>query len=648
MEKQINDNIRTNEQDDINLDSFQMAGGELGVENVNVVSNNNFKYDVSKNASISTFSPTFLSNYLKYPTVLFTGEINSTAPIGADIYTSEISPTLLKSNSLTRVKNFATNFRQWNGSMCLRIIFTKPIFVQTKVIAAFLPGVTLDQAKNLTVYDLYGAQYHSVMNPDNDNELSFYIPFITGLNWLNMEQSTGVISIKLFQPLIASQPTGVSNVTIPYTILLSSQFHDTLNPLNFRFLISPSYNNAIFKSNANAAIVNSISPVCNPSKVLPGLIPNQQSTQFSSKSIVLLPRSSINNYAQQKYNHSIDGTKVTPIGNISDNVSSLSLDSNKVNVYDSNALLYNTPFSQYQQFQLVDQQLTTRVPASYDTVFTTDIVLGQYVINVQPGTNRHRIRLVSNIINSPLGQFKVVPTCLILSTAGTSFYMYDITMSISRASNGLYYHDISADSALARFPDTGSVEWASSGNFAYYDSNAQIAPNVAAQLREFALSISADAPNPNSTHVLMYSPFNAAETEYQISNNNLSNLTICTNDQFSAAANERSLTGYEIVDSGYETSFNTSPNITILEILYFIKAAADTIAVVSTTISNVLSYVLPSSIINNVNVNPNNFIILPLNETNPVFYTPTGNFNSTLAPVNHPRIRIGVINNNVI
>lgn len=153
---------------------------------------------------------------------------------------------------------------QWTGNFLVRIIFTKAIFMQTKIIMAFIPGADISQADNITISDMYGAQFHAVMNPDNDNELSFVVPFISGKMWHNMNESTGVLIMKLFQPLVASQPTGTASNVIPFTITLSSD-HDrgqniASSPLTFRYLIAPTFQNTVI----NQIVVNDLTTQISP------------------------------------------------------------------------------------------------------------------------------------------------------------------------------------------------------------------------------------------------------------------------------------------------------------------------------------------------------------------------------------------------
>ena len=239
-----------------------LSGGELSVENVNVVKTEMSHLNLSKLADKTLFSHDHFTQYLQFPTVLYTGTISPQSEVGTTLYATEVSPILMKSTRLTRIANIASNFNQWTGSMRVRIIFTKAIFMQTKIICCFLPGYSTRDIDALDVSDLYGAQYHAVMNPDNDNELSFEIPFISGKNYHNMKESTGLFVIKLFQPLVSSQPTGTTNSNIPFTILLSSDAN-TNTPLTYRYLINPSLNNQVIDQVQRADLATQISPQVN-------------------------------------------------------------------------------------------------------------------------------------------------------------------------------------------------------------------------------------------------------------------------------------------------------------------------------------------------------------------------------------------------
>lgn len=237
-----------------------LSGGELSVENTNVVQHNTGHTNISALANNTTFSSDDFDKYLKFPTILFEGTLGTNTNAGALLYASEVSPTILKATKLTRVANIASNFLQWNGDLVIRIIFTKAIFMQTKIIAAFLPTAELANVDKVGVIDMYGCQYHAVMNPDNDNELSFVIPFISGKNWHTMRESTGLFLIRLFQPLVTSMPSGTQNATVPFTMTVSSTTNSPNRPLAFRYLIAPTTVNSTIIATTNSDFATTISP----------------------------------------------------------------------------------------------------------------------------------------------------------------------------------------------------------------------------------------------------------------------------------------------------------------------------------------------------------------------------------------------------
>lgn len=265
-----------------------LSGGELSVENALNIKTKTGHAEINKMADLTSFSNNAFSQYLIFPTILFEGSISPNSSVGSTLYSSVVSPSLMKSTRLSRIANIASNFTQWCGSMTIRIIFTKAIFMQTKIIAAFLPGE--NDASNISISDMYAAQYHSVMNPDNDNELMFELPFISGKNWLNMNESSGLFIIKLFQPLINSQTAANLNNNIPFTITISSSKLDI--PLNFRYLKAPDYKNDNTEKIKIQEQVAILSPQPNsdtPNETLPVSKINYNAYSSDVRTIVIMP-----------------------------------------------------------------------------------------------------------------------------------------------------------------------------------------------------------------------------------------------------------------------------------------------------------------------------------------------------------------------
>lgn len=237
-----------------------LSGGELSIENVNVTASNTGHVNINSLSDYTAFDHSVFDKYLRFPTILYEGTITPTATVGTVLYETLVAPTILTSTRVSRLANIATNFLQWNGDIVIRVIFTKAIFMQTKIIAAFIPTATKADGAKFNNSDLYGAQYHAIMNPDNDNELSFVIPFISGKNWHDIQESTGLFQIRLFQPLVSSQPTGTTNTSIPFTITVASSTDSRHKPFSFRYLIAPQTVNPIINAEREADFARQISP----------------------------------------------------------------------------------------------------------------------------------------------------------------------------------------------------------------------------------------------------------------------------------------------------------------------------------------------------------------------------------------------------
>ncbi len=586
--------------DNVDHSTQMLSGGALTVENVNVVKNSG-SFNTATNASISTFSPNLLNSFLIYPTVMFDGTISSTMPIGTTIYSTLVSPALMKSTSITRIANFATNFRQWCGSMTIRMIFTKPIFVQTKVIASFIPGISEDDIDNITIADMYGAQYHVVMNPDNDNELEFKIPFISGRNWLNMSQSTGVFIVKLFQPLIASQPTGVVNVSVPFTLTLSSNNAtandgERLMPINFRYLVAPTFGNQILQNDYREILINSISPQIKnvATDKYAGFIPILQSESCIAKSLVLLPRSKINDFYNQKYISINNDTDFRSTPN--------SLDSSRDLIFTNQTLPIYPPF--------VNTSITGRsyvkvVHTYVDIVPSLALNLHEYTLDSQ--SQAVRILFCSNLQVAPIGTYNASaltfkntnPVQTEITLKGT------MTMQIS-FNNGNYNYLIQSTDSSTSIGSAETIDFTYPISFVAFPTTASAA-NYNQQLHDMDDILVADRGSQDATHVLLVSSNSKSDTQAQIEKGNYSNLVVASQDQMSASFADRALSTSSLV-SGYETG----QRIDVLTLLMLLKTGVDVVARVSRIASDVLSYVIPIFQANGRFIGPNQVVIFDL------------------------------------
>lgn len=588
-----------------------LSGGALSIENVNITDNKG-NFDTDKNASTSAFSPNILDNFLRYPTVLYDGTISSSMSIGTTIYQTNVSPTLMLSTSLTRVANFATNFRQWTGSMAAKLIFTKPIFVQTKVIAAFIPGASVATSQSITISDMYGAQYHVVMNPDNDNELEFKIPFISGVNWLDMENSTGLFIIKLFQPLVASQPTGVANVSIPFTITLSSNTSRNLSgeklmPLNFRYLVAPAYQNQILNNDYKEILINSISPQIKDvaTDKYAGFVPQVQNVGQVAKTLVLLPKNKLPEYITQNY---ASITKNTGFQN-----TPCSLDSSRDLIFTNSNIPISPPF--VHSYLNGVSYIKDVVPyASISPTMALD--LGHYTLDSSSALVR--VCINSNQLVAPLGVYSCTPfTFTNVNVSPTTFTLTDVTAEISRSTGAgggynYFFQSFGSSAAVAgsEFIDFNLPIWSE------LFPPSMMATDYINEKLAMGDIVKSDRNSLDSTHILFLSTSTQNEVKYQIQNGNYTNLLTASQDQMSASFADRALSTSTLVseDSGIQE------RIDFVSLLMLIKVGVDVVAKASRIVSDVLTYVIPIFTVNNAYVSPSQVITFDLTGPTPTYF----------------------------
>lgn len=575
-----------------------ISGGELSVENVSTFGNQGVNQNISQNAQISTFNKSVLNTFLKYPTILYDGTINTSTLVGTTIYATSVSPTLLQSTTLSRITNFSTNFRQWNGCMKVRMIFTKPVFVQTKVIVAFIPGMLLKDADTVTIPDMYGAQFHAVMNPDNEAELSFDIPFISGKMWHDMSEPTGIFLVKLFQPLIASQPTGTSAVSIPFTITISSSMGGDLPALDFRFLVAPLFQNSIVDKDAKLSVLNSIAPNVDgsSSQALAGIIPSIQTLHYKMKSLIILPIAKYNQYISEQ-------TIQTPGSFINQQaVSSLNL--TKDFLPPATMTIYDLPFNGLNLYN------STFIPVNanivYASITATAITTDNQYASDASGTSM-RFLYVSKVQTAPVGTYvtgKVMfnwvagtPTLQSICTAGT--------MLVTQLSNGLTSYLYNAPFTGQTPASTLLLDFSLYASLPFYSSTLNTALTKLNCDNAYSKLVSDTYP-AGTTHVLLCSNVSYAAMQVQVANDNFVNCRTASMDQLAACYNERALQ-HAIVEQQDRAD--------LLTILFAIKYGADTIATAARIVSNVVSYLIPVFTVNSKTVGPNQALVFDVSGT---------------------------------
>lgn len=574
--------------------SSMLSGGELSVENVAAVGNKGVNQNVNLNAKISTFGKSLLNNFLQYPTILFDGTINTSTIVGTTIYATSVSPSLLKSTTLSRITNFATNFRQWNGCMKARMIFTKPVFVQTKVIVAFIPGLALKDADNVTIPDMYGAQFHAVMNPDNEAELSFDIPFISGKMWHDMNESTGLFLVKLFQPLVASQPTGTSAVSIPFTITISSSMSGDLQPLDYRFLVAPLFQNSVVDRDARLSILNAIAPNVSGStnQSLAGVVPAVQTLSYKMKSLVFLPIQEYNKYIE-KYTLQVPG----PYSN-QQAVASLNL--TKDFLPPAEMTVYDVPFQALNLFN--GSYAPNNSGLLYANITPTALTIANQYACDSLGTTTIKLLYVSETQTAPPGTYTSAK-CMINWVTGTPTLQTICnvgTMVVTQLSNGLTSYLLTApfsgQTATATLLIDFTSQYASIPFYSPSLNTALVKTNCDGAYGKLV----GDSLPAGTTHVLLCSVNSFANMQIQVRNGVYSNCRTASMDQLAACFNERALQ-HAIVEQQDRAD--------LISILFAIKYGADVIATAARIVSNVVSYLIPVLTVNNKTVGPNQVLV---------------------------------------
>jgi hypothetical protein len=644
-----------------------MSGGELSIENVNAVGYQG-RMNTSRNAGITAFNSSLLENFMKFPTILYNGSVATTTPVGTTIYQTAVSPILFNATSLTRVKNFATNFRQWSGSMTVRIIFTKPIFLQTKVIASFIPGITLNEANSLSIDDLYGAQYHTVMNPDNDNEMSYHIPFISGLNWLDMNVSTGVFIVKLFQPLVSSQPTNTPTPSIPFTLTLSSTTDDNkFMPLTFRYLVNPKFENPILNSNANSVISTLLSPQSpsdSPSSIYEASFQASQTTSDRVNTMVFVPKRAIPDVLYGSIKTTLPTSNVGPVlgRRLYQTVdqSGCSLNNKTQLLASPTTRVYFTPESAGNQCSM-GWPYAPALPfiLSYSAVLLNNIIQTDY----------YYVARLSNSIKILFNTSQ----CMMPNTFGPGAIGQVYTLNL--IGGGFYYaNNSSPDTAIGNisyiFNNLSTVTYRQlvDGSFNYLiemrdvaDSGPGFDPttmliaqgptrftpfsfkaefgsqNVLDQQRKLYDAVLDDAGSVDSnfTHVAFYSRGDQAGVEKQLANHNYSNLLVADSASVDSGFDDRAIdTGIDIEGENFRFTF--------LEVLFGIQYGAKVIGNAARFVSDICSYVTPFFTVAGQRVGPNDFAVLALtNPGSPVVFN--GNLLPTRAVVDLTTTEASVI-----
>lgn len=130
-------------------------------------------------------------------------EVSKDAIVGTVLYSCEIAPGTLTTNTQTRVEWLSKLYKFWHGDMEFKFIFTKTILQQMKLLAVFVPRATVGQTPP-SVADAFMYTHKLVMNPANETQFAMKIPFVSTQPYHEMTQSTGMFYIMLYQPMTVS------------------------------------------------------------------------------------------------------------------------------------------------------------------------------------------------------------------------------------------------------------------------------------------------------------------------------------------------------------------------------------------------------------------------------------------------------------
>ena len=179
-----------------------------------------------------------IDDILKQETLVSSFTITSDVEVGTRLDAFTVSPNRFHPpGASSRISFMAALFQFWRGTIMLRLVFTKTILQQMKIAVLFVPGAKIDDPTP-TKIEIMQYSHKLIINPSNEMEVMFEIPFISDRPFLRMSEDTGVLYFILFQPFTASVDP---NNVISCDVFVSSrtlQFHEfgiipSLDPLGF-------------------------------------------------------------------------------------------------------------------------------------------------------------------------------------------------------------------------------------------------------------------------------------------------------------------------------------------------------------------------------------------------------------------------------
>lgn len=168
-----------------------------------------------------------LQTLFTHAVALESGNFDATAVQGQILWKYDVKPSgLFTASGNTRVNELSKQFLFWKGDMVFKLLVSKTILLQTKLLIAFVPLARVAD-DDPTYVDLVGRPHKMFVNPDNDKFVDFTTPYVATRAMIPVGEATGVIYCMLAQPIVTSMDGSESKVQ--WTV-----FHET-RP-NFEFL----------------------------------------------------------------------------------------------------------------------------------------------------------------------------------------------------------------------------------------------------------------------------------------------------------------------------------------------------------------------------------------------------------------------------
>lgn len=231
---------------------------ELGVQKIPLVESR--PSGGISTSQLQATSERTINDILKQETLVSSFTITPDVEVGTRLEAFIVNPKRVHPpGGSSRISFMASLFVFWRGMITLRLVFTKTILQQMKVAVLFVPGAKIDDPTP-TKAEIMMYSHKQIINPTNESEILFDIPFVSDRPFLRMEEDTGVIYFILFQPFTASvDPTNVISCDI-FASSKTLEMHEfgiipSLDPLGFSlpndlmFLLSET-GNFILNSNA--------------------------------------------------------------------------------------------------------------------------------------------------------------------------------------------------------------------------------------------------------------------------------------------------------------------------------------------------------------------------------------------------------------